>query len=163
MDNFTANETWIDKLVDELVDAKDEIRSIAEDSRILRTLIDMILDESKLSDSSDSELRLNGSGKAILAFIKAYNYNSYKDRVAELKELKELKESKEAKTESSAPVVVLPEDKSARQALVDYCTEASLDINIIAKRYKLNNGSDDQEFIKALADLMAIRDSYKEA
>jgi hypothetical protein len=75
----------------------------------------------------------------------------------------EPKETKTANTESAAPVVVLPEGKSARQALVDYCTEASLDINIVAKRYKLNNGSDDQEFINALAALMAIRDTYKEA
>jgi hypothetical protein len=75
----------------------------------------------------------------------------------------EPKETKTANTESADPVVVLPEGKSARQALVDYCTEASLDINIVAKRYKLNNGSDDQEFINALAALMAIRDTYKEA
>lgn len=71
-------------------------------------------------------------------------------------------EPKETKTESSAPVVVLPEGKSARQALVDYCNEVKLDIVLIAKRYKLNNDSTDDEFINALAHLKAIKDSYKE-
>lgn len=89
MDNFTANETWIDKLVDELVDAKEEAKIGAINTQILTTLIDMILDESNLSYGSDSELRFSGSGTAILALIKAYDYNSYNARVAELNESKE--------------------------------------------------------------------------
>lgn len=74
----------------------------------------------------------------------------------------EPKETKTKKTESSAPIVLVPEGKSPRQALVDYCNETKLDINIIAARYKLNNNSSDQQFIDAIADLMAIKSTYKE-
>lgn len=72
----------------------------------------------------------------------------------------EPKETK--KTESSAPTVIVPDGVSPRQALVNLCNEAKLDINIIAKRYKLNNNSSDQQFIDAIASLMEIRESYKE-
>lgn len=40
-----------------------------------------------------------------------------------------------------------------RQDLVTYCTAKGLRITEIARTYKLNNGSKDEEFIKALADL----------
>ena len=73
----------------------------------------------------------------------------------------EPKEPKEAKSIESQ-TIILPDGVSPRQALVDYCEEANLDIHIIAKRYKLNNGSSDQDFINALAALKAIRDTYKE-
>ena len=71
-------------------------------------------------------------------------------------------EPKETKTETAAPVVIVPEGVSPRQALIDYCIEVNLDINIIAARYKLNNGSSDEDFINALAHLKAIKATYKE-
>lgn len=40
-----------------------------------------------------------------------------------------------------------------RQDLVTYCTAKGLRITEIARTYKLNNGSKDEEFIRALADL----------
>ena len=86
----------------------------------------------------------------------------YSDSEAEEFKNEPKEPSKQAK-ESAEPVIVLPDGLTPRQALVAYCNEANLDINIIAKRYKLNNGSDDQEFINALAALKAIRDTYEEA
>jgi hypothetical protein len=82
----------------------------------------------------------------------------YSDSEAE--EIKnEPKETK--KTESSTPVYVLPEGKSARQALVDYCNENNLDIRVTAARFALNNDSEDQEFINAIVELMKIRSTYE--
>ena len=82
----------------------------------------------------------------------------YSDSEAEefKNEPKETKETK--KTESSAPLVVVPEGKSARQALVDYCNERNIDIRVTAARFHLNNDSSDQEFIDAMLKLMEIRE-----
>lgn len=87
------NENWINKLVDEFIDAKEAEKLRAVDTRILTLLTDMILDESALSYSSDNELRISGSGEAILAFIKAYDYDSYISRVKELQGERETEEA----------------------------------------------------------------------
>ena len=56
------------------------------------------------------------------------------------------------KPEAATPNVVIVEE-SPRKDLVTYCSNKGLRITEIAKTYKLNNNSSDEEFIKALADL----------
>ena len=56
------------------------------------------------------------------------------------------------KVEEPTPNVVIVEE-SPRKDLVTYCDKKGLRITEIAKTYKLNNNSSDEEFIKALADL----------
>lgn len=83
MDNSTVNETWINKLVDELVDAKDEVSRLAFYKDSLDTMIRIILNCSGL-DYSDKDLRLE-SERAILEYIKAIYPSSYAARLKELK------------------------------------------------------------------------------
>lgn len=55
-----------------------------------------------------------------------------------------------AKTEDiSAPLA--PPQNNVRAALVDFCKIYDIDLKAIAKEYKLNNGSPDEDFNKALA------------
>lgn len=46
-----------------------------------------------------------------------------------------------------------PPDVSPRQALVNWCKTNNFEVPVIARTYKLNGKSSDEEFIKALADL----------
>lgn len=80
--------------------------------------------------------------------------DSEAEELAPVPEEIERREEKEA--ESS--LVVLPDGVNARQALVDYCKEHDIDIINVARCHKLNNSSKDSEFLKALAELMAIYD-----
>lgn len=93
-----------------------------------------------------------------LAYAGIYSDSEAEEFKNEPKEPKEVKEIKEKKTESAAPVVIVPEGVSPRKALVDYCTERNIDINVTAARFHLNNGSSDQEFIDAIKKLMEIRE-----
>lgn len=90
MDNITANETWIDKLVDELIDTKDEISSLKANRASLDVLVDIILDNSRL-DYGGEGLRIEDES-AIFAYLRAICYRNYRSRIAELKAEREAKE-----------------------------------------------------------------------
>jgi hypothetical protein len=106
MDN-TVNETWINKLVDELVDAKDEIARQAVDVDQLYTLIKLILNSATLGYSGEN-LRIENE-TAIFEYIKTISSDSYyrklkslkDERESELKKLAEAK-AKEAKSKEEA-------------------------------------------------------------
>lgn len=107
MDN-TVNETWIDKLIDELVATKGDVRDLERDYTSLKSenrelekanirFVDTILDNTRL-DYDGEELRIN-SDTAIIYLLKLEYPDEYKER---LKELKEELEAKLAKAEVAA-------------------------------------------------------------
>ena len=92
MDNSTIKETWINKLVDELVDAKDAVSELSYDRELLDTMVRIILNSSRL-DYYGKDLTLD-SEKTILEYVKAIYPSSYAERIKELKA--EIKASAEA-------------------------------------------------------------------
>ena len=95
MDNSTVKETWIDKLIDELVDAKDDISKLERELAYSRDkkdeidkanirLVDTILDNTRL-DYDGKELRIN-SDTAIIYLLKLLYPDEYRERLEELKE-----------------------------------------------------------------------------
>jgi hypothetical protein len=98
MDNNTVKESWIDKLVDELIDAKDTQASLLKDytyasserrelEKANTRLIDTILDNTRL-DYDGEELRIN-SDTAIIYLLKLLYPDEYSERLKELKEERE--------------------------------------------------------------------------
>lgn len=83
MDNSTVKETWIDKLVDELVDTKEEITGLTVDSAQLDALINIILNNSRL-DYAGKSLTID-SERVILEYIKAIFPLRYAERLKALK------------------------------------------------------------------------------
>jgi hypothetical protein len=83
MDNSTVKETWIDKLVDELVDAKDEVSRLTVCQESLDTMVRIILNCSDL-DYGNKDLRLS-TERAILEYVKAIYPSRYAARIQELK------------------------------------------------------------------------------
>lgn len=99
MDN-TVNETWIDKLVDELVNTK----NIYTDARVeidqFDTLIELIFNNARLAYHGEG-LRLENED-SIFEYLKVIAPNHYYGKIKELKALDEaeiakLKEAREAK------------------------------------------------------------------
>ena len=98
---LTEKETWIDKLVDELVDTKDEIADNAVEINQFYTLVKLILNNSRL-DYDGKELRFD-SESAIFEYLKVIDpdayyrkFNSLKtEREAEIAKRKETREAKE--------------------------------------------------------------------
>lgn len=82
MDN-TVNETWINKLVDELVDAKDERSSNAVEINQFYNLLKLIFNNARLGYCGE-ELRLENE-TAILEYLKVIDPTGYKARLDELK------------------------------------------------------------------------------
>lgn len=100
-------ETWIDKLVDELVDAKNEITTLTDaracyraEKRTLEkaknTLIDTVLENTRL-DYDGNELRID-SDTALIYLLKIEYPDEYRERLEELKTTRaaEIKASAEA-------------------------------------------------------------------
>lgn len=83
MDNSTVKEAWIDKLVDELIDAKDTASRLELDSSQLDTLVKIILNNSRLDYGGES-LRIDGEN-AIFAYLMVIYPETYKKRLEELK------------------------------------------------------------------------------
>ena len=83
MDNSTVKEAWIDKLVDELIDAKDKASRLELDSSQLDTLIKIILNNSRLDYNGES-LRIDNES-AIFAYLMVIYPETYKRRLEELK------------------------------------------------------------------------------
>lgn len=98
MDN-TVKETWIDKLVDELVDAKNEVAKAKLTTQETETLVVMIFNNALLNYGGEG-LRLEND-TAIFEYLKAIRPETYKfildklkvEREAELKKLAESKAS----------------------------------------------------------------------
>lgn len=104
MDNNTVKESWIDKLVDELIDAKDQVNSLTIDSSQLDTLVDIILNGSRLNYDGNG-LRIDDESE-ILAYLRAICPETYKAR---LRELKEEREAARALTKAKAEVAATEE------------------------------------------------------
>lgn len=107
MDNNTVKETWIDKLVDELVDAKNDVSNVNSDYAYVSAakrelekanakLIDTILDNTRL-DYDGKELRID-SDTALIYLLKLEYPDEYGVRLEELKTTRaaEIKASAEA-------------------------------------------------------------------
>lgn len=86
MDNSTK-ETWINKLVDELVEAKNEVNSLKVDGAQLDTLVEIILNSSRL-DYNGEGLRIDNES-AIFGYLRAIYPNTYGKRINKLKEERE--------------------------------------------------------------------------
>ena len=110
MDN-TVNETWIDKLVDELVDAKDEISRDAVEINQFYNLLKLIFNNARLDYSGES-LRIENEG-AIFEYLKVIDPDTYYSKLKALKDeaeaqlararhAAELKEAQEAKGKEEA-------------------------------------------------------------
>jgi hypothetical protein len=72
---------------------KEAIVNLKIDSKILRTLIDTILDSCCL-DYMETDLSIRNDGK-ILAIVKTFYPDEYENRLKGLKELKEKKDKEE--------------------------------------------------------------------
>ena len=97
MNNDTVNETWIDKLVDELVDAKNEVSRLNVSFQQLCDFTRIILNNVRL-DYSGEGLRIEND-TAILEYLRVIYPSYYKARLDELKiereaELKKLADAK---------------------------------------------------------------------
>ena len=107
MSNITENETWIDKLVDELVDTKDKVTDLNVKAIRLDVLAEIILNNTRL-DYDGEGLRIENES-AILEYLRvirpsfyASKLKSLKDkREAEIQRLAEIK-AKEAKGKEEA-------------------------------------------------------------
>ena len=93
MSNFTENETWINKLVNELIDTKDEIANQAVTSNQLYTLIDIIFNNTSLTYYGDS-IKIE-SDNAILDYLMVIAPDAYEKRLKKLKAEREAKKAKE--------------------------------------------------------------------
>lgn len=116
MDN-TVKETWIDKLIDELVDTKGDVRDLERDYTSLKSekrelekanikLVDTILDNTRL-DYDGKELRIN-SDTAIIYLLKLLYPDEYSERLKELKE--DLRTRIEANIGTNAEVAATSEE-----------------------------------------------------
>lgn len=92
----TANETWIDKLIDELIDTKDEVSQLRLKEARLDCLIAIILNNSRLNYGGEG-LRIENES-AILEYLKAIYKRSYEARIDELKAEREAELKKIAET-----------------------------------------------------------------
>lgn len=82
MDKST-NDTWIDKLIDELVDTKDEITALGVLNNQSNILLEIIFNCSRLNYDGDS-LRINNED-AIFQYLKVICPEEYKARLDALK------------------------------------------------------------------------------
>lgn len=104
MDN-TVKETFIDKLIDELVDTKDEISELKIKETKLNVLASIILNNARLDYSGDS-LRIENES-AIFEYLRVIYPSYYKSKLDELKvereaEIAKLKAAQEAKGKEEA-------------------------------------------------------------
>ena len=84
MSNFTENENWIDKVIDELVDANNDLIDARITSNELYTLKEIIFSNATL-DYSGKELRISNES-AILEYLRTLYPDSYDIALTRLKE-----------------------------------------------------------------------------
>ena len=82
MDN-TTKETWIDKLIDELVDTKDEVSQLRLKEARLETLISLIFNNVRL-DYDGKSLRFDNE-TAILEYLRVIYSRYYEGKLTSLK------------------------------------------------------------------------------
>ena len=104
MDN-TVKETWIDKLVDELVDTKNEVANQVVEVNQLYTLIKIIFNNVRL-DYSGEGMRIEND-TAILEYLRVIDPDSYYKKLNGLKsereaEIAKHKAAQEAKGKEEA-------------------------------------------------------------
>lgn len=83
MSNVTENETWIDKLIDELIDTKNEYARQVVDVDQLETLAKLILNNARL-DYGGEALRLENE-TAVFEYLRVIYPNAYAARLSNLK------------------------------------------------------------------------------
>lgn len=93
---LTEKETWIDKLVDELVDTKNEVARQAVDVAQLETLAKLILNNARL-DYSGETLRLENE-TAVFEYLRVIYPTAYAVRLGYLKDEREAELKKIAET-----------------------------------------------------------------
>ena len=91
MSNITENETWINKLVDELVDTKNDYANARVENDQFYTLIKLIFNNARLAYNGEG-LRLENE-ESIFAYLKVIDPDSYYSK------LKSLKAEREAEQE----------------------------------------------------------------
>lgn len=87
MSNFTENENWIDKLIDDCVDTKTELAEAAVTSNQLYTLKEIILNNTRL-DYSGNGLRIENES-AILEYLRVIYPDSFDNTIVRLKAAQE--------------------------------------------------------------------------
>ena len=97
MSNITENETWINKLVDELVDTKNDYADARVELDQFDTLIKLIFNNARLAYGGEG-LRIENE-ESILEYLKVIAPDSYYSKLNSLKaerefELAKLEESK---------------------------------------------------------------------
>lgn len=116
MDNNTVKESWIDKLIDELIDTKGDVRDLERDYTSLISekrelekanikLVDTILDNTCLNYDGE-ELRIK-SDTEIIYLLKLLYPDEYSERLKELKE--DLRTRIEANIETKAEAAATEE------------------------------------------------------
>ena len=100
MDN-TVNENWINKLVDELVDAKDEVAELKSSNVKAKNLLALVFSNLRLDYTGES-LKIDND-KAIIEYIKVVYTGDYNLKLARLKEERgaEIKKLAEAKAKEA--------------------------------------------------------------
>lgn len=83
MDDNTVKETWIDKLIDELVDAKNEIANDTVTIYQLNTLVALIFNNTRLGYGGD-ELRIENE-TTIFEYLRVIDPTGYETRLNDLK------------------------------------------------------------------------------
>ena len=101
MDNFTANENWIDKLIDDYVDTKNDIIDLMVSRNQLFTLKEIIFNNTTL-DYTGNGLRLNNES-AIFEYLRAIYPDSYDIALERLKE--EAQRTREAELKEQAVIL----------------------------------------------------------
>lgn len=120
--------------MDEITDI---IVNLKSDSKILRTLIDTILDSCGL-DYMEEDLSIRIDSK-ILTVLKTFYPDEYSNKLKTLKsKLVTVKECKEEEEEIKAPEV---SGEEIQKNLVKLCKDNNLDLRQICKEYKINVNS----------------------
>lgn len=103
MTNDTAKETWIDKLVDELVVAKDDISELSVEHNQLNNLIRILFNNARLDYNGEGLTLANDT--AVYEYLRALKPTYYNEKLDKLKadrEAEELEKSKAAKGKKEA-------------------------------------------------------------
>ena len=103
MTNDTVKETWIDKLVDELVVAKNDISELSIERNQLNSLVRILFNNARLDYNGEGLTLTNDT--AVYEYLRALNYTCYNARLNKLKadrEAEELEKSKAAKGKKEA-------------------------------------------------------------
>lgn len=146
---------------------KEAIVNLKIDAKILRTLIDTILDACRLGYGGD--LRIYNDEK-VFTVIKTFYPDEYNNRLESLKacEVKEGSDSEaeEFKNEPKEDITPVKPSKTPNKApaadttgaemqrlLVELCKDHGLNLNDICKQYKINRNSNSEDIAAAYYDL----------